>query len=194
MPTYLSKDIADLTLWGRIERAVENDARLLGEVWQARTIIVNDKVEGVLRLTAFQETNAGRKALRDFFDDHEGASIAFWVKSDQEDFTTAAAASSGASSITLLDYAIEEGLSGLARHVYIPALDQCVEISNPAPSGGNVTVDVDPVLSGDLAAGAEIQALRLCRFEGDVLEIESHEEIPGATTAALALRELQGES
>ena len=208
LDTYLQDvDSADLEVWeftphSRIGVDIVLPRDVQGEVWQSQKRVVTELPEAVLSFTLRQSSEAGRQALRDFFDSRQGRFKPFWVQSHKADLITAVAASSTDTEIDVEWSREAEGLTDVTRHLYIPALDQRVKILDAELTGAVSHLTLGTGLTGDLAVGSALQYLRLCRFDDDTLTITLDPERLSddiadpayASVAQIRLRELQRET
>ena len=208
LDTYLQDaDSANLEVWdftphGSIGVDIVLPRDVQGEAWQSQKRVVTELAEAVLSFTLRQSSEAERQSLRDFFDSRQGRFKPFWVQSYKADLITAVAAVSTATEISVEWSRETEGLTDVTRHIYIPTLDQRAKITDSELTGGVSVLTISPGLTGDLAAGAEIRYLRLCRFDDDTLTItldsdrlsDDIADPAYASVAQIRLRELQRES
>lgn len=204
MGTYLSKyffkyvhnDSPTMAFSDRISYYPGSVFTTLGRPETKTTKVSNQYAEQAMSGTLFLPTQTARDSLLAFFDTVKGRLTAFWVRSFKRDYALASAAASGASALVLENDFQDLALYGIYRHVWIEALDQCAKIAYVSQNpDGTQNVSIDPVLTGDLPAGTEIESLYLMRFAQDVLTIQSTPRNGvGTCEAAVSLIEVQGET
>lgn len=172
VPNYSGRDRFPLESFevAEAEVGVVSTGDVVGEAWQAREIVWQREGALSVQVSLILEGLEERALLRRWFDRLKGPHALFWMPSGVACGRFFSSAGAGAESFSLKASDEAFGMFGVARHVWIPALGQAVEIANARDgSGGETIVDCTPALDGDIEAGEVVEFLILGRMAQESL-------------------------
>lgn len=197
--TYLSKPvyIPDPDTFASMSGGPACSKVVRGDVWNNRTGAEysparQDLTWGWNRIL---RNRSQRMSLVRWFKYCKGALRNFWLRFPAPSFYTSLSASSGASTVTILNNGSYNALVGVRRHVWIGAAghDRGYRISNPVLSVDGLTVQltVTPTLAAGLPANSGLDILIYGRYTGDELDLQASNLGPDITEAQETFVEVQ---
>lgn len=191
---YLSYPVFDFAVENEASIDVRTDRVVLGEPWQARSVIYAELAEQDLSFQIVLDTPPKRRALTDFFDSRMGSYLPFWAAGKNDAFELSVAAVSGTTELYVRNNGAYHGLDGLTRHIEIPDTGDRCRIDLIGDAGDELLLSVTPAITGNLAVGSVLRNLYFVRFESDSISLKSDQRQDGLVTASLQLVELQPET
>ncbi len=192
--TYETFPVWNQDAWQSLESGMSGAFTLLGQDWQHLRKFTKELPEFRHSFQVLCRTLAERQALKTWFDARRGRYGPFWFCPHKVDAVVAALSPAGNGTIQVLDRGHLLGLYGVTRHLYFESTDQAVRVTSVTQGSGVVTLGIDPVLSGALAAGATVRYICLVRFDSDELTLADSDLGVDIAEARIDLVELQRET